>query len=96
MPEMHFHLRWPDGSSARCYSPSLVIKDYLEPGSSYPLPDFLRRSREALNIASERVREKYGYACSAAMDQLARIEATAAGFDAAGVVAVTAFEEQTP
>jgi uncharacterized repeat protein (TIGR04042 family) len=93
MPEMHFHLRWPDGSSARCYSPSLVIKDHLEPGRSYPLPDFLRRSREALNIASERVRAKYGFACSAAMDQLQRIEATAATFDSAGEVVVTAFEE---
>jgi uncharacterized repeat protein (TIGR04042 family) len=93
MPEMHFHLRWPDGSSARCYSPSLVVKDYLEPGRSYPLPDFLQRSREALNIASERVRAKYGFACSAAMDQLQRIEATAATFGGNGEVAVTAFEE---
>jgi uncharacterized repeat protein (TIGR04042 family) len=27
MPEMHFHVRWPDRTHSRCYSPSLVIKD---------------------------------------------------------------------
>ena len=77
MPVMHFTVRWPDDHETRCYSPSLVIRDFLVPGQRYPLPDFLDRTREALNIASERVRAKYGFACSAAMDQLARIEHTA-------------------
>ncbi|WP_428421821.1 MSMEG_0570 family nitrogen starvation response protein [Methylibium sp.] len=93
MPAMHFHLRWPDRSETRCYSPSLVIKDYLVPGSTYPLPDFLARSREALHIASERVRAKFGYACSMAMDQLAQIEATAERFDAQAEVEVLRFDE---
>ncbi|MBX3603652.1 MAG: MSMEG_0570 family nitrogen starvation response protein [Piscinibacter sp.] len=81
MPEMHFRVRWPDGSEDRCYSPSLVIRDYFQPGAAYPLPDFLQRSREALTIASERVRAKYGYACSMALDQLALIEAQAGRFE---------------
>ncbi|MDQ8021835.1 MAG: MSMEG_0570 family nitrogen starvation response protein [Moraxellaceae bacterium] len=81
MPEMHFRVRWPDDSENDCYSPSLVIKDYFTPGQHYPLADFMQRSREALNIASERVRAKYGFACSSAMDQLARLEATAARFE---------------
>lgn len=93
MPAMYFHLRWPDRSVSRCYSPSLVIKDYFEPGRSYALPDFLHRSREALTIASDRVREKYGFACSMAMDQLAQIEDTAGRFEAAADVEVTAFED---
>ncbi|CAN5795143.1 MSMEG_0570 family nitrogen starvation response protein [soil metagenome] len=93
MPAMHFHLRWPDASETRCYSPSLVIKDYFAPGTSYPLPDFMARSREALNIASDRVREKFGFACSMAMDQLAQIESTAERFEAASRVEVLAFEE---
>lgn len=80
MPEMHFRVLWPDHTESLCYSPSLVIKDFLEPGQSYPLNDFVSRSREALNIASERVRQKYGYACSSAMDQLSKIEATATRF----------------
>jgi uncharacterized repeat protein (TIGR04042 family) len=80
MPEMHFSVRWPDNSSSDCYSPSLVVKDYLEVGRSYPLADFVERSRTALHIGSERVREKYGYACSSALDQLARIEQRADAF----------------
>jgi uncharacterized repeat protein (TIGR04042 family) len=95
MPAMHFHLRWPDGSAARCYSPSLVIKDYFTPGDSLPLPEFLRRIREALGIASERVRAKYGFACSMALDQLAQIETAAAPFTAqpGAAVQITQFEE---
>ncbi|UUX97004.1 MSMEG_0570 family nitrogen starvation response protein [Aquabacterium sp. J223] len=74
MPEMHYRLRWPDDSESLCYSPSLVIKDFFVPGTAYPLPDFLRRVREATHIASERVRAKYGFACSAAAGQLQAIE----------------------
>jgi len=94
MPVMHFHLRWPDGSETRCYSPSLVVRDYLVPGQHYPLADFLKRTREALGIASERVRAKYGFACSQAMDQLAEIEAIAGRFDGRpdAHVTVTAFD----
>ena len=80
MPEMRFLIRWPDGTAESCYSPSLVIKDYFAPGEAYRLDDFVAKSRTALNIASERVRAKYGFACSSAMDQLARIETAAAAF----------------
>ena len=97
MPAMHFHLRWPDGRESRCYSPSLVIKDYFEPGTAYPLPDFLQRTREALAIASERVRAKFGFACSLALDQLAQIETEAARFADApqAQVEVVGFDEST-
>lgn len=80
MPVMHFRIQWPDGDEANCYSPSLVIGDFFKPGEAYALEDFVERSRQALGIASERVREKYGFACSAAMDQLAQIERDAARF----------------
>ncbi|MGJ7579023.1 MSMEG_0570 family nitrogen starvation response protein [Variovorax sp. RHLX14] len=94
MPVMHFRVRWPDQSELRCYSPSLVVQDFLTPGESYALDDFVGRSREALGIASERVRAKFGFACSQAMDQLAEIESHAARFadrpDAR--VAVVAFD----
>jgi uncharacterized repeat protein (TIGR04042 family) len=95
MPEMRFLIRWPDGTVEACYSPSLVVKDYFVPGETYPLADFLDRSRAALTIASDRVKAKYGYYCTSAMDQLERIETTAKAFadrqDAR--VAVDAFEE---
>jgi uncharacterized repeat protein (TIGR04042 family) len=80
MPVMHFRIQWPDSSEANCYSPSQVVSDFFTPGEDYPLDDFVTRAREALNIASERVREKYGFACSAAMDQLEKIEVDAQRF----------------
>ena len=80
MPEMRFVIRWPDGRRESCYSPSLVVRDYFSEGESYQLDDFLSRARTALTIASERVRAKYGHACSLALGQLARIEAGAAAF----------------
>ena len=95
MPEMRFHIRWPDGTEERCYSPSLVIKDHLVPGTAYPLADFLGRSREALTIASDRVKARYGMPCSLALAQLDRIEATGGGFTghSGAEVTVTSFEE---
>jgi putative flavoprotein involved in K+ transport len=74
---MHFDIRWPDGKTQRCYSPSWVIEEYLATGEPYGVDDFVERVRTALNIASERVRAKYGFACSSALDQLRSIEATA-------------------
>lgn len=92
MPEMHFTVRWPDGSEMRCYSPSLVVREYLEVGRSYPLADFLARSRTMLGIGSERVRAKYGYYCTAAMEQLAALETQAGTHDPASAVTVVHFE----
>ena len=74
MPEMHFRVQWPDGREEECYSPSWIIEEYLEVGGAYAVPDFLKRVDTALNIASERVRAKYGFACSSALDQLARLQ----------------------
>jgi uncharacterized repeat protein (TIGR04042 family) len=94
MPVVHFRVRWPDASETRCYSPSSVVRDYLAPGERYALADFMRRTREALGMASERVRAKYGFACSQAMDQLAEIEHIAARFSetAEAQVTVVAFD----
>lgn len=80
MPEMHFRVRWPDGSKTLCYSPSRVIQEFFNPGQSYELNEFIARSRESLAIASERVRRKYGFACTSAMSQLGKIETIAARF----------------
>tara|TARA_R110000751_G_C13636573_1_gene466436 strand:- start:71 stop:355 length:285 start_codon:yes stop_codon:yes gene_type:complete len=81
MPEMHWTLRWPDGSEERCYSPSSVITDMFTPGESYPLTDFLHRARIAMERASNRVERKYGFACSSAMEQLDRIKRRAVDFE---------------
>ncbi len=75
MPEIHFVVRWPDDTVTACYSPSLVVQEFFVVGSSYALDDFLARSRDALGIASERVRARYGFPCSRAQAELASIEA---------------------
>jgi uncharacterized repeat protein (TIGR04042 family) len=95
MPELHFTVRWPDGSLQRCYSPSRSVKDYFEAGRSYPLGDFLQRSAAALELASERVRRLRGFACTSAAEQLAEIERSALAFDchADARVTVTGFHE---
>jgi len=95
MPEMLFHIVWPDGAREACYSPSLVIKEHFVPGESYDVADFLARSRAALNIASERVRARYGFPCSRALGQLDRLERTALHFtpNPDATVAVERFED---
>ncbi|SDN23549.1 MSMEG_0570 family nitrogen starvation response protein [Actinacidiphila guanduensis] len=80
MPELYVHVRWPDGRTQRCYSPSTVVEDHLTAGARYEVADFVARSRAALGEASERVRAKYGFACTAAAEQLARIEESAAAY----------------
>jgi uncharacterized repeat protein (TIGR04042 family) len=94
VPEMHFLIRWPDGVCERCYSPSRVVREFLSPGESYALADFLRRSHAALNAGSSRVQERYGHACSRASAQLTRIETVAEAFAdlPAPRVTVEAFE----
>ena len=49
-------------------------------GESYTITDFLQRSRESLQIASDRVKAKYGFPCGLAMGQLQKIEDTAEQF----------------
>ncbi|GLR27473.1 MSMEG_0570 family nitrogen starvation response protein [Limnobacter litoralis] len=69
MPMTQFDLQWPDGSVMKCHSPSTIIRDYLVVGKEYTLADFLECAEKGLGHASERVREKYGFACSMAADQ---------------------------
>jgi uncharacterized repeat protein (TIGR04042 family) len=94
MPALHYRLRWPDGSESTSYSPSLVIRDFLCEGDDYALDDFVRRLRDATAIANERVRAKFGFACSRASDQLLDSEARAADFAGrpGACVRVLAFE----
>ena len=99
MPEMHFRVRFPNGATVDCYSPSYVVEDYLDVGHSYAVPDFLERARTALKIAAERVRERYGFSCSSALDQLAMIEQTVDSLSTeqrALPVQVLGFEKHAP
>jgi uncharacterized repeat protein (TIGR04042 family) len=66
-----------------------VVEDFFVPGAVYGVGDFVERSRQALGIASERVREKYGVACTAASGQLAEIERAAAAYVSVAGATVT-------
>lgn len=88
MPEMRFDVRWPNGKTTRCYSPSSVVRELLQE-QSYPLFEFVERARAALNIGAERVRVKFGFYCSAASEQLTQIEGLAREFSRDAEVVVT-------
>ena len=94
MPEVHARLRWPDGTRARCYSPSLVLTEHLDEGASYPVDEFVARARAALTEASDRVRAQYGFPCRLAAASLAGIESEATRFasDAEAAVTVEGFD----
>jgi len=92
MPEMLFTIRWPDASITRNYSPSSVIGEFFAAGQSYALPMFLTLSRTALQKASDRVREKYGFSCARASATLAAIEHKAEIFSQTPNAAVTILE----
>jgi uncharacterized repeat protein (TIGR04042 family) len=96
MAEMTFDVRWPDGSTASCYSPSLVMHDHLEVGRRYRVADFVDRSSRALQEASDRVRARYGMGCASAVQQEAEIRQMARFFDADGEVEVLAMEPPLP
>lgn len=80
MPEVRFQIQWPDGIQETCYSPSLVVKQYLAPATEYELSDFLERSRAALQEGSKRVEAKFGFPCGLALGQLQRLETTSARY----------------
>ena len=81
MPERYVLVRWPAGPQQRIYSPSTVVEDFFRAGQRLPVDVFVERSREALTIASDRVRAAYGFPCSRAADSLARIAELAAVHD---------------
>ncbi len=89
MPEVFFEVRWPDGALQRCVSPSRQIEAALTAGATYPREEFLARTRAALERGSERVRAKYGFACTAAAQQIVALEETAAGHAPGTPVTVT-------
>jgi|AntRauTorcE11898_2_1112593.scaffolds.fasta_scaffold15093_2 uncharacterized repeat protein (TIGR04042 family) len=72
MPAIHFSVTWPDGESARYYSPSTTVRHHLSE-KTYQQSEFHSAAETALNAASERVRETFGYSCTAASAELDKI-----------------------
>lgn len=72
MPALHFNVIWPDGDSVSYYSPSTSVKQHLSV-KRYQPEEFQSAAQTALNAASDRVREKFGYSCTAASAELDKI-----------------------
>jgi uncharacterized repeat protein (TIGR04042 family) len=74
MPEVFLELRWPDGEASRFYSPSTVVYDYLKPGDRLTIAELEQKGLAALREASERVRARYGFACTRTDEEASRLQ----------------------
>jgi uncharacterized repeat protein (TIGR04042 family) len=88
MPKVLFKIQFSDGATKDCYSPSSVVRRYFAAGEEMPAAEFLTRSREAFAEASERVRAKFGFACSSAAAQLAEIEKWTSAYPGKSIVRI--------
>jgi uncharacterized repeat protein (TIGR04042 family) len=80
MPEMYFRVRWPDATLTQCYSPSSTITEALKLNHPYRVDEFVSVARQALKHGSDRVRQRYGFGCGQALQQIETIEQRAAQF----------------
>jgi uncharacterized repeat protein (TIGR04042 family) len=90
VPEVHLQLEWPDGRLSELYSPSTVILEHLRPGDQLAVGELTARACTALRLASERVRARYGFACTRADEEERDLLALAQGYGADQIVAVAA------
>ena len=74
MPEVLFTVQLPDGITKECCSPSTAVLNHFRQGEELSVAEFLARSKEAFAAASERVRARFGFGCTSAAAQLAKIE----------------------
>ncbi len=88
MPEVFFTIRLPDGKTEQCYSPSTIIRRHFQADESMTVEAFIARSQVAFHEASERVRERYGYACTSALSQLTQIERLASRYQPGDCVTI--------
>ena len=96
MPETTFSVQWPDGLVEHCYSPSLVVHEHLVAGEDYTVTEFSRRATYAMALASDRVREKFGFACTSAMATTEQIQVRAASYAGHQRVRVLAMDDAPP
>ncbi len=81
MPEVLLDLEWPDGHHSRLYSPSTVVLEHLPPGSAFSVAELREAGLRALAAASERVRARYGFACTRTDEEAAALRRLSAGYD---------------
>ena len=90
MPEVLLTLQWPDGRTSELYSPSSVILKHLPPGTTLSVGELEQRGMKALHEASERVRARYGFACTRADEEREKLRRQVADYAADQPVTVAA------
>ena len=90
MPVTYVYIEWPDGETDQVYSPSSVVEEYFSPGGSMEIKAFAETCSESLAKASERVRQKFGYACTSAQAEQHRISERCKTFDKSSSVKIIA------
>ncbi len=75
MPVTYVHIKWPDNTKDKIYSPSSVIRNYFNPEDEITIKEFEGICNESLDKASDRVAEKFGFGCTSAMAEKKRIYA---------------------
>jgi len=89
MPEVRLQLQWPDGDTSEFYSPSTVVLEYLRPGDAISIAELEQVGVRALHEASERVRARYGFACTRADEEERRLRERLGDYDSHATVRVT-------
>jgi len=74
MPSVSFDVTWPDGEHVSYYSPSTIIHKHIQAKKTYSQKEFSEKIVTALDQASERVYQTFGYYCSAASAEKEKIE----------------------
>lgn len=74
MPETYVNIKWPNGESDSVYSPSSIIESYFNENQDIEITFFVKDCEEALKEASNRVYQKFGFACTSAMSEIQRIK----------------------
>lgn len=81
MPVTYITIEWPNNEKDQIYSPSSVIAEFFNKGEILTVDTFLIQCQKSLSEASERVRQKFGYACTSAEAESYRIKQKCQEFD---------------
>lgn len=90
MPEVIFQLCWPDGEASQFYSPSTVVYEYLKPGDALSVAELEQKGLAALKEASERVRARYGFACTRTDEEASKLKRRVALYKSTDTVRINA------
>jgi uncharacterized repeat protein (TIGR04042 family) len=88
MPEVVLELRWPDGEASSFYSPSTVVYEFLKPGDRLSIAELEQKGLAALSEASERVRARYGFACTRTDEEALKLRKRVAKYNSTETVEV--------